>query len=69
VNDYPLFHTFLKLALELQMANPLMNLQSEDDNEKMDPSENKDKVAIVTGSANGIGHEIAIHLARNGFRT
>ena len=27
------------------------------------------KVAIVTGSATGIGHEIATHLARNGFRT
>ena len=27
------------------------------------------KVAIVTGSASGIGYEISIHLARNGFRT
>ena len=27
------------------------------------------KVAIVTGSATGIGYETAIHLARNGFRT
>jgi NAD(P)-dependent dehydrogenase (short-subunit alcohol dehydrogenase family) len=27
------------------------------------------KVAIVTGSATGIGYEIAVHLARNGFRT
>ena len=27
------------------------------------------KVAIVTGSATGIGYEIAAHLARNGFRT
>lgn len=27
------------------------------------------KVAIVTGSAAGIGYEIAIHLAKNGFRT
>jgi NAD(P)-dependent dehydrogenase (short-subunit alcohol dehydrogenase family) len=27
------------------------------------------KVVIVTGSATGIGYEIAIHLARNGFRT
>jgi NAD(P)-dependent dehydrogenase (short-subunit alcohol dehydrogenase family) len=27
------------------------------------------KVAIVTGSATGIGHETAILLARNGFRT
>jgi NAD(P)-dependent dehydrogenase (short-subunit alcohol dehydrogenase family) len=30
---------------------------------------NKNKVAIVTGSATGIGYEIAIHLARNGFYT
>lgn len=27
------------------------------------------KVAVVTGSSNGIGHEIALILARNGFRT
>ena len=27
------------------------------------------KVALVTGSATGIGYEIAIHLAKNGFRT
>ena len=27
------------------------------------------KVAIVTGSSSGIGHEIALILARNGFRT
>jgi NAD(P)-dependent dehydrogenase (short-subunit alcohol dehydrogenase family) len=27
------------------------------------------KVAIVTGSAAGIGYEIAVHLAKNGFRT
>lgn len=26
-------------------------------------------VAIVTGSATGLGYEIAVHLARNGFRT
>ncbi len=29
----------------------------------------KDKVALVTGSATGIGHETAVHLAKNGFRT
>jgi NAD(P)-dependent dehydrogenase (short-subunit alcohol dehydrogenase family) len=27
------------------------------------------KVAIVTGSATGLSYEIAVHLARNGFRT
>src|SRR5437667_6934329 len=27
------------------------------------------KVAIVTGSATGIGYETAVHLAKNGFRT
>ena len=32
-------------------------------------SANKKKVAIVTGSAVGIGYEIAIHLAGNGFVT
>ena len=32
-------------------------------------STNKDKVAIVTGSATGIGYETAILLAKNGFRT
>jgi NAD(P)-dependent dehydrogenase (short-subunit alcohol dehydrogenase family) len=32
-------------------------------------SANKNRVAIVTGSATGIGYEIALHLARNGFRT
>ena len=36
-------------------------------NNKM--SANKDKVAIVTGSSTGIGYEIAVHLARNGFHT
>jgi NAD(P)-dependent dehydrogenase (short-subunit alcohol dehydrogenase family) len=30
---------------------------------------NSDKVAIVTGSATGIGYETAIHLAKNGFLT
>jgi NAD(P)-dependent dehydrogenase (short-subunit alcohol dehydrogenase family) len=34
---------------------------------KQDTSANK--VAIVTGSATGIGYETAIHLARNGFHT
>jgi NAD(P)-dependent dehydrogenase (short-subunit alcohol dehydrogenase family) len=29
----------------------------------------RDKVAIVTGSATGIGYETAIHLAKNGFLT
>src|SRR3989442_7123890 len=32
-------------------------------------SANKNKVAIVTGSATGNGYETAIHLARNGFHT
>jgi NAD(P)-dependent dehydrogenase (short-subunit alcohol dehydrogenase family) len=36
-------------------------------NNKM--SANKNKVAIVTGSATGNGYETAIHLARNGFHT
>lgn len=27
------------------------------------------EVALVTGSATGIGYEIAIHLARNGYLT
>ena len=27
------------------------------------------KVAIVTGSATGIGYETALHLAKNGFST
>jgi NAD(P)-dependent dehydrogenase (short-subunit alcohol dehydrogenase family) len=36
-------------------------------NNKM--SANKNKVAIVTGSATGLGYEMAVHLARNGFRT
>ena len=35
--------------------------------EKKNTSANK--VAIVTGSATGIGYETAIHLARNGFHT
>jgi NAD(P)-dependent dehydrogenase (short-subunit alcohol dehydrogenase family) len=29
----------------------------------------RNKVALVTGSATGIGYEIAVHLARAGFRT
>lgn len=37
--------------------------------ENKNMSANKDKVAIVTGSATGIGYETAIHLAKNGFRT
>jgi NAD(P)-dependent dehydrogenase (short-subunit alcohol dehydrogenase family) len=37
--------------------------------ENKNTPENKDKVAIVTGSATGIGYETAIHLAKNGFRT
>ena len=39
------------------------------DMENKNTSANKDKVAIVTGSASGIGYETAIHLARNGFYT
>ena len=30
---------------------------------------NKPQVAVVTGSSNGIGKEIALMLARNGFKT
>jgi NAD(P)-dependent dehydrogenase (short-subunit alcohol dehydrogenase family) len=37
--------------------------------ENKNMSSNRDKVAIVTGSATGIGYETAIHLARNGFHT
>ena len=37
--------------------------------ENKNTPENKDKVAIVTGSATGIGYETAIHLAKNGFST
>jgi NAD(P)-dependent dehydrogenase (short-subunit alcohol dehydrogenase family) len=37
--------------------------------ENKNTSVNKDKVAIVTGSATGIGYETAIHLAKNGFHT
>jgi NAD(P)-dependent dehydrogenase (short-subunit alcohol dehydrogenase family) len=29
----------------------------------------KGKVALVTGSATGIGYETAVHLGENGFRT
>jgi NAD(P)-dependent dehydrogenase (short-subunit alcohol dehydrogenase family) len=36
-------------------------------NNKM--SANNNKVAIVTGSATGLGYEIAVNPARNGFRT
>jgi NAD(P)-dependent dehydrogenase (short-subunit alcohol dehydrogenase family) len=39
------------------------------DMEKKNTSANKDKVAIVTGSATGIGYETVIHLARKGFHT
>src|SRR5689334_8296830 len=39
------------------------------DMENKNMSSNRDKVAIVTGSATGIGYETAIHLARNGFYT
>ena len=39
------------------------------DMENKNMSVNKDKVAIVTGSATGIGYETAIHLAKNGFYT
>jgi NAD(P)-dependent dehydrogenase (short-subunit alcohol dehydrogenase family) len=37
--------------------------------ENKNMSANRDKVAIVTGSATGIGYETAIHLAKNGFLT
>lgn len=37
--------------------------------ENKNKSANKDKVAIVTGSATGIGYDTAIHLAKNGFHT
>ena len=31
--------------------------------------DSKQKVAVVTGSSSGIGHEISLILARNGFTT
>src|SRR6478672_8001042 len=31
--------------------------------------DSKQKVAVVTGSSSGIGHEISLTLARNGFTT
>ena len=37
--------------------------------ENKNMSASREKVAIVTGSATGIGFETAIHLAKNGFRT
>src|ERR671931_1512325 len=39
------------------------------DMENTNMSTNKDKVAILTGSATGIGYETAILLAKNGYRT
>src|SRR5437763_8610619 len=39
------------------------------DMENKNMSVNEGKVAIVTGSATGIGYETAIHLAKNGFHT
>src|ERR671920_801818 len=35
----------------------------------MNPMDSKQRVAVVTGSSSGIGHEIALILARNGFTT
>ncbi len=35
----------------------------------MNHMDSKQKVAVVTGSSSGIGHEIALILARNGFTT
>lgn len=35
----------------------------------MDNKMSANEVALVTGSATGIGYEIAIHLARNGYLT
>ena len=33
------------------------------------PTDSKQKVAVVTGRSSGIGHEISLTLARNGFTT
>ena len=49
------------------MANPTNELTIRRQMKNKDTSAKK--VAIVTGSAAGIGYEIAIHLAKNGFRT
>jgi NAD(P)-dependent dehydrogenase (short-subunit alcohol dehydrogenase family) len=49
------------------LANPTNELTIRRQMKNKDTSAKK--VAIVTGSAAGIGYEIAIHLAKNGFRT
>ena len=49
------------------MANPTNELTIRRQMKNKNTSANK--VVIVTGSAAGIGYEIAVHLAKNGFRT
>ena len=49
------------------MANPTNELTIRRQMKNKDTSANK--VAIVTGSATGIGYETAVHLAKNGFHT
>jgi len=49
------------------LANPTNELTIRRQMKNKDTSANK--VAIVTGSATGIGYETAVHLAKNGFHT
>src|SRR5437016_7653608 len=56
------------LGANWQMANPTNELTIRRQMKNKNTSA-KDKVALVTGSATGIGHETAVHLAKNGFRT
>src|SRR2546426_2785121 len=56
------------LGANWQMAKPTNELTIRRQMKNKNTSA-KDKVALVTGSATGIGHETAVHLAKNGFRT